>query len=51
MKGEEGGAYTYTGGIYRSGAASELGVLAAVPAGPRVPDRESGSCQLLQLFI
>lgn len=38
---EEGGVetYTYTLGIYRSRADSELGVLAAVPAGPRVSDR------------
>lgn len=38
---EEGGVetYTYTLGIYRSRADSERGVLAAVPAGPRVSDR------------
>lgn len=32
-------AYTYTFGIYRSRADTELEVLAAVPAGPRVSDR------------
>lgn len=40
-KTEEGGveAYTYTLGIYRSCADSEMGVLAAVLAGPSVSDR------------